>query len=73
MNNVEFCTCKNYGCEFNPRNHDQGCNLCIQVCLKDSALPSCFFKAVAEDLKDVAIINDSSYQAFAKLILKDTE
>lgn len=73
MSSSEFCTCKNYNCNFNPRNHDKGCDPCIQVCLKDSALPSCFFRAVSENLKDVEVIKDSSYEAFAKLILKNKE
>ena len=71
MVNAEFCTCKNYDCKFNPQNHDQGCTPCIKVCLKDNALPSCFFRAVSEELKDVKVISDSSYEAFSKLILKN--
>lgn len=71
MNNVEFCTCKNYSCKFNPQNHEQGCTYCIKICLKDGAIPSCFFRAVSEELKDVTVINDSSYEAFAKLVLKN--
>lgn len=69
MRSAEFCTCKNFKCNFHPSNHDKGCNICIQVCLKDSALPSCFFRAVSDDLKDIEVIPDSSYQAFVKLIL----
>jgi hypothetical protein len=69
--NAEFCTCKNFSCNFHPHNHNEGCNLCIQVCLKDGAHPSCFFRAVSEDLRDVKVIPDSSYEAFAKLILKE--
>lgn len=69
MSSAEFCTCKNSSCKFNPQNHNHGCNPCIKICLNDGALPSCFFRAVSEELKDIEVIEDSSYEAFAKLVL----
>ena len=41
-----FCTCADYSCPLNPANHDKGCDLCIQKCLKLGEIPSCFFNAV---------------------------
>ncbi|MBN7774417.1 DUF6485 family protein [Clostridium aminobutyricum] len=73
MSNTDFCTCKNYSCTFHPRNHDKGCDLCIRICLHDGALPSCFFRDVSKELRDVTAIDDSSYEAFAKLVLKKKE
>lgn len=39
----DYCTCTDYQCLCHPRNHDQGCNLCIQKNLKQKEIPSCFF------------------------------
>ena len=41
-----FCTCADYSCPLNPANHDKGCDLCIQKCLKLGEIPSCFFNAI---------------------------
>ncbi|WML34514.1 DUF6485 family protein [Clostridium sp. OS1-26] len=71
--NTEFCTCKNYSCKLHPLNHDQGCNPCMKKNLNIGELPSCFFRAVSEELRDVKVIKDSSYEAFAKLILGNKE
>jgi hypothetical protein len=69
--NTDYCSCKNLICQYHPSKHDKGCIPCVKICLKDSAIPSCFFRAVSEELRDVEVIPDSSYETFAKLILKE--
>ena len=41
-----FCTCTDRTCPLNPANHSKGCDPCIQKCLKQGEIPSCFFHAV---------------------------
>lgn len=67
MSSVEFCPCTDYSCEFNPRNHEKGCTLCVEDSLKCRELPKCFFKEVQSDISD---ITDWSFEAFAKLVMK---
>ncbi len=49
--NVEFCTCGDKDCPFNPVNHDEGCTPCIAKNLKAGEIPSCFFNIVDPDKK----------------------
>ncbi|MDY3059529.1 MAG: DUF6485 family protein [Fusobacterium sp.] len=44
MSEKHFCSCTDHKCPMNPVNHDKGCDLCIQKCLKLNEIPSCFFK-----------------------------
>lgn len=62
-----FCPCTDYKCEFNPVNHDKGCNLCVEDSVKTREIPKCFFLKVADNLEG---IEDWSFEAFAKLILR---
>ena len=50
MASAPFCTCKDHACPLNPHNHDKGCTLCVEKCLKLGEIPSCFFKHVDEDI-----------------------
>ena len=50
MASAPFCTCKDHACPLNPHNHDKGCTLCVEKCLKLGEIPSCFFKLVDEDI-----------------------
>ena len=34
MASAPFCTCKDHACPLNPHNHDKGCTLCVEKCLK---------------------------------------
>ncbi|GAB1476853.1 DUF6485 family protein [Bacillota bacterium] len=67
MKSSPFCTCTDYTCEFNPANHDKGCNLCIEDSLKTREIPRCYFLLVQDNIDD---IDDWSIEAFARLALK---
>ncbi|MFW2488728.1 GNAT family N-acetyltransferase [Clostridium chromiireducens] len=41
--------------------------------MKKSELPSCFFRDFSEELRDVRNVEESSYEEFAKLVLKNKE
>jgi hypothetical protein len=41
--------------------------------LKANELPSCFFRDVSEDLKNVRNVEEASYEEFAKLVLRNKE
>ena len=67
MNKKHFCTCKDTNCKLNPRNHDHGCDPCVTKCLKEGEIPSCFFRAISEDLSGV---DDFTYEGFTNFFLK---
>lgn len=67
MASPEFCTCNNPSCGFNPANHDQGCDLCIEHSLKGRDIPRCYFQKAAGSLDG---IDDWSFEHFAKLVLE---
>lgn len=67
MKSSPFCPCTDYECQFNPVNHDKGCNLCVEDSVKCGEIPKCFFLKVIEDIDG---IEDWSFEAFAKLVLK---
>lgn len=62
-----FCPCTDHTCSFNPVNHDEGCNLCIEDSIKCSEIPRCFFMKVNEDIGD---IDDWSFASFAAFVEK---
>ena len=66
MSKVEFCPCTDTGCQFNPANHDQGCNLCVEDSLKCGEIPKCFFLKVVDSVEG---FEDWSFEHFAKLVL----
>ena len=51
--NDTFCTCEDYKCPLNPKNHDKGCSPCISKNLKKGEIPTCLFKMVNEDISGV--------------------
>lgn len=59
-----FCTCTDRACPLNPANHSKGCDLCIQKCLKQGEIPSCFFRAVGGGARPEAY----TYQGFARFV-----
>ena len=67
MRSSHFCTCNDTSCQFNPANHDQGCDLCIEDSLETKEIPKCFFLKVVDNTDD---ISDWSFESFAKLVLK---
>ena len=58
-----FCTCTDHACPLNPVNHDKGCDLCVQKCLKLGEIPGCFFHAVGEGKPE-----GYTYQGFAAFV-----
>ncbi len=65
-NSSDFCTCKDTKCPLNPVNHEKGCSLCINKCLKAGEIPSCFFNAVNEN----GVRTGYTYKEFAEYVLK---
>lgn len=62
-----FCTCTDYSCPFNPKNHDKGCDLCILNCLTKKEIPSCFFKKISLEKPEN---NDYTFNGFANFVKK---
>ena len=68
MSSSPFCPCSDHACEFNPVNHDKGCNLCVEDSVKTREIPKCFFLKVNENIDG---ITDWSFEAFAEFVLKN--
>lgn len=66
MKSSPFCPCDDYGCEYNPVNHEMGCNLCVESSVKDREIPRCFFIEAGGDPDSIV---DWSFEAFAKLVI----
>jgi len=66
--NVEFCTCTDKDCPFNPVNHDKGCTPCIAKNLKAGEIPSCFFNITDPEKK----IDRGAYlrRDFARVVME---
>ena len=62
-----FCTCADFGCKNHPRNHSEGCDLCIRKNLKAGEIPACFFRAVSDDLSE---LDRFTYESFAEFFRK---
>ncbi len=62
MNLSPFCSCGDKNCPLNPVNHEKGCSLCVEKCLRQGEIPSCFFNAVSTAPVDHS---DYSYNGFA--------
>lgn len=67
-NKVEFCTCSDYDCPNNPRNHDKGCTPCIEKNLGTGEIPSCFFNKIDPDKKEDR--GDYMRADFARIVMK---
>lgn len=65
--NKSFCTCTDLACPLNPANHNKGCDLCIQKCLKLKEIPSCFFKDINTEKKP----DGYTYRDFADFVLRE--
>ena len=68
MSGSTFCTCDDFSCGLNPANHDKGCDLCIEKCLKAREIPKCFFLKVNENTDGVT---DWSIEGFADFVMKN--
>lgn len=67
MSEKHFCSCTDHKCPMNPVNHDKGCDLCIQKCLKLNEIPSCFFKKISLDRPEN---EDYTFRGFAVFVEK---
>ena len=67
MAKLAWCPCQDETCPFNPANHDQGCNLCVEDSLKCGEIPKCFFLKVTDSIDGFEYW---SFEHFAKLALK---
>lgn len=65
-----FCTCTDFGCEFNPKNHSNGCDPCIKSSLEDEEIPTCFFRKISEDISEV---KEFTFEDFTNFFLKHKE
>lgn len=70
MAKLSWCPCQDENCPFNPVNHDQGCNLCVEDSLKCGEIPKCFFLKVTDNIDG---FEDWSFEHFAKLALNGSE
>ena len=68
MSKLPWCPCCDESCQFNPCNHDQGCNLCVEDSLKCGEIPKCFFLKVVDCVDG---FDDWSFEHFAKLVLEN--
>ena len=60
----KFCTCTDYQCPCHPKNHEQGCTLCVLKNLRQKEIPSCFF----HDIDCVKPTENWHYEDFAALV-----
>lgn len=60
------CPCDDSTCEFNPMNHNDGCDRCIASSVEDKEIPKCFFQAAGGDIDT---IEDWSFESFAKTVM----
>lgn len=67
MSEKHFCSCTDHKCPMNPANHDKGCDLCVQKCLKLNEIPSCFFKKISLDRPEN---EDYTFKGFATFVEK---
>jgi hypothetical protein len=67
MKGSNFCPCKNYECEFNPHNHEDGCDRCMEDSIKTREIPRCLFEQVIGE-EDINSIEDWSFENFASYI-----
>ncbi len=65
-----FCTCRDKECKLHPRNHDLGCDPCIQKNLKAGEIPGCFFRLVDDDLSQ---LKEFTIESFAEFFRKKKE
>jgi len=63
-NSGHFCTCTNFDCQLNPKNHSSGCDLCIKDSLEVDEIPTCFFRRISADISDVKEFTFESFVDF---------
>lgn len=65
MSDVNFCTCVDFECACNPKNHDRGCTPCIAKNLEENHIPVCFYRIMEPDM---AREQDYTFQGFARFV-----
>ncbi len=68
MSKKGFCTCEDTECKLNPANHEHGCDPCIQKNLREGEIPTCFFKAISEDISEIKTFSN---EEFAEHVFKN--
>ena len=63
---VPFCTCPDHECKNNPINHEEGCILCVEKCLEENEIPTCFFRKIEPDMSRK---QDYTFKGFAKFVV----
>ena len=71
MSEKHFCSCTDHKWPMNPVNHDKGCDLCVQKCLKLNEIPSCFFKKISLDRPENEDYTFKGFAAFVEKYLKE--
>lgn len=71
MGKVDFCTCDDYECPFNPVNHGQGCTPCIAKNLREREIPSCIFNK--QDPNKEADRGGYKWADFARVVMETAE
>ena len=71
MSEKHFCSCTDHKCPMNPANHDKGCDLYVQKCLKLNEIPSCFFKKISLDRPENEDYTFKGFAAFVEKYLKE--
>lgn len=69
MSDAHFCTCMDFACSLNPNGPEcrhRTCDRCVRKNLQAGELPSCFFRAVHEDISGNT---DMTYQGFADWVI----
>lgn len=66
-----FCTCIVIGCKNHPRNHAEGCDLCILKNLKSGEVPACFWLQISDDLSGYKKYTYENFSDFFKSIKKN--
>ncbi len=64
---MHFCPCKDTNCPVHPMKLGKGCDPCIQKNLKQGEIPSCFFRAVSENLDG---LEEYTFESFVRFYLQ---
>jgi len=65
---THFCTCKDINCPIHPLKLGKGCDPCIQKNLMQGEIPSCFFRAVSDNLDG---LEEYTFESFVRFYLRN--
>ena len=69
-NQVDFCTCPDHECPFNPVNHDKGCTPCMEKNILAGEVPSCLWNMISTREERQAIDCQYKFKDFAEMVQK---